>query len=166
MKAQWQCTQCGQPQVTEPMDSSSAFHCGCGYEQTAHAGSIDAGVIRFCPHCKTEEMYVQKDFPERVGVAIVVVGFIAATVAWAYYSPLATFAILFASFGIDALLFYTRKEVTVCYRCLAQFRGMAENKDHRAFDLGIGEKYRQERMRIADRQRQGVQPIKRNPSSP
>ena len=80
-------------------------------------------------------------------MAIVGLGVILASIAWANYSWIGTFGILF-SFGlVDWIFFYTRKNVTVCYRCLAQFRGMVTNPAHHGFDLAIGEKYRQERLR-------------------
>lgn len=155
VNAKWTCPDCGNSATTDAIGSGGRFDCDCGFTQQPHSESICNGRIEFCPLCKTPDLYVQKDFPERVGIAIVVVGCVLATVAWAYYSPLATFGVLFLFFAIDAALFYTRKDVTVCYRCLIQLRGMADNPDHRAFDLGIGEKYRQERLRIDERRRQG-----------
>lgn len=159
MKSRWSCPRCGAVHVLDPLSETADFICNCGFKQRVHDGSVERGQIVCCPLCKTDDLYIQKDFPERVGMAIVALGFILATVAWAYYSPLATFGVLFAFFGIDAALFYSRKNVTVCYRCLMQLRGMRPNEAHKHFDLGIGERYRQERLRREERKRQGVEPV-------
>jgi hypothetical protein len=46
-------------------------------------------------------------------------------------------------------LYYRVPDVTICYRCLGQYRGIGSNPSGRfkPFDLAIGERYRQERMR-------------------
>lgn len=159
MNVRWTCPNCETANRTAVLTDDGEFHCNCGFRQAVHEGTLAKGKILGCLLCKTEDLYFQKDFPERVGMAIVATGFVLATVAWAYYSPFATFGVLFGFFFIDAALFYTRKNVTVCYRCLAQFRGMTANEAHKAFDLGIGERYRQERLRKAERRQQGLAPV-------
>ncbi len=39
------------------------------------------------------------------------------------------------------------KDVLVCYRCNAHYRGFVSQARHQPFDLGIGERYRQEKAR-------------------
>lgn len=148
-----ECPNC--KQTVEARDLSSREHtelqCECGWKETIEGGTEQ---LDRCPVCKTDEMYIQKDFPERVGVILVVIGLAGATIAWAYDSWFGTFGILFGSFAVDWVLFYTRKDVTVCYRCLAQFRNLPRNPKHEPFDLAVGEKYRQERMRKEQMQAQ------------
>jgi hypothetical protein len=38
-------------------------------------------------------------------------------------------------------------DALVCYRCNAHYRGLAASPEHRPFELVIGERYRQERIR-------------------
>ncbi|GAC1319605.1 MAG: hypothetical protein NVSMB14_16430 [Isosphaeraceae bacterium] len=97
-------------------------------------------------------MYIQKDFPQGVGLAIVVGGFAISTIFWYFYMPIATLGILLATAALDLLLFYLVGDVTICYRCLCQYRGTGSNPNdlYSAFDLGIGERYRQERLRIEE----------------
>jgi hypothetical protein len=45
------------------------------------------------------------------------------------------------------LLYLVVGDVLVCYRCGAQHRGVAPSPAHQPFDLGIAERYRQERIR-------------------
>jgi hypothetical protein len=49
-------------------------------------------------------------------------------------------------------LYYTVPDVTICYRCLCQIRGSLANPGgtFQPFDLAIGERYRQERIRVQE----------------
>jgi hypothetical protein len=38
-------------------------------------------------------------------------------------------------------------DVVVCYRCEAHYRGFTATDAHKPFEISIGERYRQERMR-------------------
>jgi hypothetical protein len=100
-------------------------------------------------------LYVQKDFPQRLGLAILAVGFAISTVFWSAHMPLETFAVLLASVLLDWWLYRRVPNVTICYRCLSQYRGAGSNPERRykPFDLAIGERYRQERLRIEELRR-------------
>ena len=64
--------------------------------------------------------------------------------------PIPAYAVLLASALLDMVLYYRVPDVTICYRCLGQYRGAGANPAgrFRPFDLAIGERYRQERLRI------------------
>ena len=51
--------------------------------------------LQRCLICPSHELFIRKDFPQRLGVAIVVLGFIASSIAWAFYYTNLTFVILF-----------------------------------------------------------------------
>jgi hypothetical protein len=150
INARLNCPVCDTPHVLNDLQSGPELTCSCGTHLAGSPAAMESGRITKCPICGTPELYIQKDFPERVGMAIVGLGVILASIAWANYSWIGTFGILFAFGVVDWIFFYTRKNVTVCYRCLAQYRGMETNPDHHGFDLAIGEKYRQERLRKAE----------------
>ena len=105
--------------------------------------------FEFCPLCTTADLYIQKDFPKGLGLFIVLVGFAISTVFWYYEMPILTYLVLIISIALDFVLYYKVPDVTICYRCLSQFRGPGSNAPGRfkPFDLAIGERYRQERMR-------------------
>ncbi len=44
---------------------------------------------------------------------------------------------------VDAALYFVTGIATVCYRCRAEFRGVAYNPAHTGFDLATSEKYAQ-----------------------
>jgi hypothetical protein len=96
-----------------------------------------------CPKCECRDLFVRKDFPQRVGLAIVLVAGIAFLVLAArrnnfYLGVL----VLIAALLIDALGYFLVGMVTVCYRCHAEFRDLPINPAHGAFELSIAEKYR------------------------
>jgi hypothetical protein len=44
---------------------------------------------------------------------------------------------------LDAALYFLVPTITTCYRCRTDFRGRPINPKHHAYELSIGEKYRQ-----------------------
>ena len=99
----------------------------------------------------------RKDFPQGLGLFIVIVGFVISTVFWYYEMPLVTYLVLLASALLDMVLYYRVPDVTICYRCLSQVRGPGSNVGGRfkPFDLAIGERYRQERIRVEELRKRG-----------
>ncbi len=100
-----------------------------------------------CLVCGNGELYKKKDFPHGLGLGILIVACVASTFTYARADRWATWAILIGSALFDALLYLWVKDVIVCYRCGAQFRGVTPNAGHKPFELTIGERYRQERLR-------------------
>ena len=62
-----------------------------------------------------------------------------------------------ASALLDLLVYYRVPDVTICYRCLSQVRGEGANPEGRfkPFDLAVGERYRQERIRVQELRERG-----------
>lgn len=87
-----------------------------------------------CPACGGQQLYVQRDFNQKAGLAIVVLGAVLAPFT-PYYSSLVAAAL------VDAALYALLPEITVCYRCHAHFRGFLRNPQHQAFDLHLAEQY-------------------------
>jgi len=129
----------------------------CGSTRDLHPDSIVDGQLLACPWCATEDLYVQKDFPQGLGLFIVIVGFVISTVFWYLEMPVVTYLVLLASALLDMVLYYRVPDVTICYRCLSQIRGPGANPGSRflPFDLAIGERYRQERIRIEELRQRG-----------
>lgn len=124
----------------------------CGQVRDLSHSAIQDGELAACGWCSTSDLYIQKDFPHALGLGIVITGFVISSVFWYFYMPLSAFATLLATAALDLILYYRVPDVTVCYRCLSQHRGPGSNPAGRyaPFDLSIGERYRQERLRIAE----------------
>jgi hypothetical protein len=91
-------------------------------------------IVDACPACGNGLLYVQRDFNQKVGLGVVVVG-----AALAPFTPF--YASLFVAAAVDAGLYALLPDVTVCYRCQAHMRGFARNPAHHAFDLHLAEQY-------------------------
>jgi predicted RNA-binding Zn-ribbon protein involved in translation (DUF1610 family) len=153
MELTYACRSCGAIDRVPSVEHASALICpACGDTRPVAATAIDAGNLVGCAVCGTEDLYFQKDFPQGLGLAIVFVGFAISSVFWYYDRPLWTYAILLSSALLDMVLYYRVPNVSICYRCLAQYRGDGANPGGRFkfFDLAIGERYRQERLRVEE----------------
>jgi len=108
----------------------------CGAETALElpASVREDRVLERCPACASKQLYVQRDFNQKAGIAIVAVGAVLAPFT-PYYSSLIAAAL------VDTALYAVLPEITVCYRCHAHFRGFARNPRHAAFDLHIAGQY-------------------------
>jgi hypothetical protein len=98
--------------------------------------------IDACPHCGCGDLFIRKDFPQRLGLGLVIV----AGVAFLFLAARReTFwigaCILAAAAVIDAALYAFVPRLTVCYRCRGEFRGPV-NPNHGGFELATNEKNR------------------------
>jgi hypothetical protein len=157
MELTFECPGCGSTRRLADLEHAAEAACPCGMTRPLHPEAACGGELRCCPWCATTDLYVQKDFPHGLGLAIVVLGFVLSTVFWYRYQPVAALAVLLATAAIDVVLYYFVPDVTICYRCLGQCRGAGSNPGGRfqPFDLAIGERYRQERIRIEELRRRG-----------
>jgi len=96
-----------------------------------------------CPNCGCRDLFVRKDFPQKLGLFIVFAAggtfLVLASSRTHFY--LGAVVLLVAAL-IDAILFVFVKRITVCYKCREEFRENPINPDHHGFELAIGEKYR------------------------
>jgi rRNA maturation protein Nop10 len=100
-----------------------------------------AGVVKRCAACPGREFFIRKDFPQKLGMLLVVIFGMIATYFYAEQRVGLTFATLGSLVVIDAIIYFFVGKVTVCYRCRAEYRGVAYNPDHAGFDLATSEKY-------------------------
>lgn len=153
MEMTYECPKCEAIGRVPSVEDEYVVSCpSCASARELHRGAAADGALAACPWCATEDLYVQKDFPHGLGLGIVIAGFLVSTVFWWYLRPIPAFAVLLATAALDLALYYLVPDVTICYRCLSQFRGPGSNPEARfaPFDLAIGERYRQERLRIEE----------------
>lgn len=115
--------------------------CGAARDIEAGAWRSPDGAAERCPLCDCRELFVRKDFPQRLGMALVVVFALAASVFYYFERIPATFATLASLAVIDAVIYLFVGKVIVCYRCRAELRGPVYNPRHEPFDLATSEKY-------------------------
>ena len=127
----WQCPQCDQLVHVEPADAA----------------------LTHCAICDCHELYKKKDFPQKLGMGVLVVACIASSIATLFYQWYLTWAILIGSAAFDGILYLLVKDAIVCYRCHALYRGIAANAQHQPFELTVFERYRQEKLRRQELQK-------------
>jgi hypothetical protein len=119
---------------------------GCGLTQPLHAACAEQAPPA-CVVCENRELYRKKDFPHGLGLALLALACLASAVTYALYHQWLTWAILIGTALFDSVLYLCVGDVVVCYRCGAQYRGLPGAAAVPPFDLGIAERYRQERIR-------------------
>jgi hypothetical protein len=118
----------------------------CDHLVRLYAPELDPA-LPACAVCGNGELYKKKDFPHSLGMGILVGACIASTITYYLYNKVLTWVILLGSAAFDGLLYLWVKDVVVCYRCGAHHRGIVASPEHRPFELTIHERYRQERLR-------------------
>ncbi|HVA49185.1 MAG TPA: hypothetical protein VNH11_22670 [Pirellulales bacterium] len=113
------------------------------------ADAWDGDHLTRCLVCSGTDLFVRKDFPQRLGVAIVVLGFALSCVTWFFYWTTLTFAVLFATALVDFVLYLIVGESVVCYRCHAEYRRLPKPQAYQAFSLDTHERHRQQAARLA-----------------
>ena len=98
-------------------------------------------VVDQCAMCDCNKVYVQKDFNRTLGVAIFCAGAVLFLI-FAAKNRLVEGTLVWAVFVVaDGLLYKFLPDVTICYKCHAQYRQVAPNADNQAFELGLAEKF-------------------------
>jgi hypothetical protein len=94
-----------------------------------------------CAVCDCHTVYVQKDFNRTLGVSIFLAGAVLFLLC-AWKNRLVEGTLVWAAFAVaDALLYKFLPDVTICYKCYAQYRQVTPNPDNQPFELGLAEKF-------------------------
>jgi hypothetical protein len=101
-----------------------------------------SGYLRQCPVCGCRELFARKDFPQGLGLAVVVAAAAAALVLFASGRVAWGFGVLAAVAGVDAAIYAFVPRCLVCYRCRSEFRDIPIPAGQAGWDLATGEKYR------------------------
>jgi hypothetical protein len=100
-----------------------------------------------CLVCSNGELYKKKGFPHWLGLSILTGACLAFLVMNGLYHQWWAWLVLLGSAAFDGLLYLRVPDVIVCYRCGTRYSGVAPLPEHQPFELVIGERYRQERLR-------------------
>ena len=131
------CPACGAPAEGEVTAQTRTLPCpACGVA-TALPEAEALGATRApaaCPVCGGTDLYRQKDFSRRVGLAIAAAGLLA--------GPFTAWISTVAAIGLDAALYLVVPDVAVCYACEAQVRGFDARSAPPPFDIAIHDAYK------------------------
>lgn len=101
-----------------------------------------SGYLRRCPVCGCRELFARKDFPQGLGLAVVVAAAAVALALFASGRVAWGFGVLAAVAGVDAAIYAFVPRCLVCYRCRSEFRDIPIPAGQGGWDLATGEKYR------------------------
>ncbi len=152
MNIRFDCPACEQPGCAEvpldlPAEQPVRWQCpDCDHRLELRPGTPADSAHR-CLVCDNPEVYKKKDFPHWLGLTVLSVSCLAFLVASLVYHQWWAWGILIGSALFDGLLYLCVGDVVVCYRCGAHYRGYRPEATYHPFELGIAERYRQERMR-------------------
>jgi hypothetical protein len=150
MNINYACPKCERTTHSDFDENTTHLSCThCGAERAVPSGAVTAGGVSRCLVCPSEELFLRKDFPQRLGVTIVAVGLAASCIPWYFHNWYGAFAILFATALIDVVLYLTMGDMLQCYRCQAQYRGIPGLDQHEAFSLETHERHRQQEARLS-----------------
>jgi DNA-directed RNA polymerase subunit RPC12/RpoP len=154
MNVTFSCSRCGQGVRLAVEPSDREISCpACQQAIVVPPDAFDGPALCRCLVCPSTDLFVRKDFPQRLGVSIVVTGIVLSSVAWGFALPILTFAILFATALVDVVLYLIVPDALMCYRCGAQYRLAKDLSRHGAFNLETHERHRQQVARMAGQHR-------------
>ena len=127
----WDCVECKRYVQVPAADQQELLcpHC----RKTAGQTKLLSEVFQSCPLCHCRQFYREKNFPQRLGCLIMLIGII--LVPFTYGLSLPIFAL------IDWLIFRRIPNMAVCYRCGAEFHGFEIPVTFKSFLHPIGMKY-------------------------
>lgn len=137
-RGEWQCATCDHLQKL-PVD-------------------VTAAELAACPLCGNHELYKKKDFPHWLGLSVLTLACLVFFGAQNLYYPWFAWSVLIGSALLDGGLYLWVGDAIVCYRCSAHYHGLEASPSHHPFELGVAERYRQERLRRDQLQREQVKP--------
>ena len=151
MNVTFACPHCGLPTRQTLTVEIHEVVCGHCHSKTTlrQTMAVDSPPSE-CALCHRGELFTRKDFSRRLGLTIIVTGFVVATVTWAWHMPLVTYGILGTSAAIDFALFFVVGNLLECYNCHAEYRGMVDFDEPRVFNHETQERYRQQSARLRD----------------
>lgn len=151
MQLIYQCPKCDSPNIEVISAETTGLACSSrDWTREITAADIQNDCPNRCLCCGNEDLWRQKDFPQGLGLLMVLTGGILSTIAWWYVEPVWALGILLVFAAIDMILYAVMNDVLVCYRCRARHRKANIQDDHPRFDLELNERYRQEEIRLAE----------------
>lgn len=146
MKIRFHCPSCDLPwRLARP--GSAQWQCPSCDHLLRLPIEITIDAASACPICGNIEMYKKKDFPHWLGLAILTIASVSFFLLQLLYHPWLAWTILIGSAVLDGGLYLWVGDAIVCYRCGAQLHALGAPAAQPPFDLGIAERYRQERLR-------------------
>jgi hypothetical protein len=150
----FECPSCHVNSLVEAVSEATDLRCpACSWQRPIAAENRSGNEPASCLVCGCEDIWRQKDFPQRVGVLMVALGALISTLFWWFLMPEWAIGVLLLFALIDGVLYTLMRDVLVCYRCGARHRHAPLDGRHERFNLETHERYRQEAIRLDEAKR-------------
>jgi hypothetical protein len=125
----------------------SAWKCPACDQSVEADSRVTATSLPVCAICGNGELFKKKNFPHSLGLAILTIACVVSFITYLNYEKALTWAILGGTALFDVILYLWVGDAVVCYRCGAVHTGITPSLEQKPFELGVSERYRQERIR-------------------
>jgi hypothetical protein len=146
LKVRFACPTCSAPGRID-IPGTSLWQCPACDHRIEPDSRVRADALPVCALCGNAELYKKKNFPHGLGLTILTAACVLSFIAYLNYMQVLTWAILFGTAAFDVLLYLMVGDAVVCYQCGAVHTGIKPGPEHKPFELGTGERYRQQRIR-------------------
>jgi hypothetical protein len=97
--------------------------------------------VDVCSRCSSSALFVQKDFDQRLGCAILAAGAVVAlALSWRFGGIWFVPALLVVA-AADVVLARRVKPVVICYQCDTEYREVPDLSASRAYDPHVAERF-------------------------
>lgn len=129
------------PAPEKTPDGEAACSKGHGAIAFRHADGVTAGGrVERCSRCERTAFFSQKDFDQRLGCAILLLGALAAAGASALFGGIWFVPVLLAFVVLDRVVARRVPYVVVCYRCDTEYRDVPGAASYKPYDPHVAER--------------------------
>jgi DNA-directed RNA polymerase subunit RPC12/RpoP len=141
MRSRFYCPDCLTAVEHRPPESGEKACAKCGRSYSIDLAAPEAAGVDRCAYCGCRAFFLQKDFDQRLGCALMagslaIALFVGWRFGWIWFTP-----VLLATVLVDWALAARIRAVTICYQCDAEYRDVPANPRHRAYDPHVAERY-------------------------
>ncbi|HEX5854812.1 MAG TPA: hypothetical protein VFZ57_04260 [Thermoanaerobaculia bacterium] len=146
MRVSVYCSECfARIELSLPLDApSGSVSCLSKHPPVSfsHSEAVKADSrVDVCSRCSSTALFVQKDFDQRLGCAILAAGAaVALGVSWRFGGIWFVPALL-AVAAADLVLAWRVAPVVICYQCDTEYRGVADASAARPYDPHVAERF-------------------------
>jgi hypothetical protein len=128
-----------------PPAAEAAGQARCSSQHSSIAFSHSPSVCRAervdqCSRCGSTAFYVQKDFDQRLGCAILALGAVLALLAAWKFGGIWLVPVLLALAAVDFVLARRVAPVVICYRCDTEYRDVPNPRAYKPYDPHVAER--------------------------
>lgn len=124
--------------VKQDNDNLSCKNCKMNFNKVVIDEMEKTKTVTECPICKFNDFWIDKKFPKKIGLALVIIAAILVPFTWGL-----SFIILFL---LDIILWISLEWRMNCYKCGSEFIGFIKNEKTKPFDLKLYDYYKENEL--------------------